>query len=263
MPMRRKFCFAACLLTIASSLTANIDIAHAAGPFDARNGNECRAQLNAAYDAREAEMRAEGNARGIAWTEEQRREALDQCKALDRILLNERVSSSLPRLSSAMEALRNGRAPQEALTQAVDTDHTAILKMPSRSPYRDYYLKQYADYQRYLSLLPQITPSATSAIYRCSSPSKGLIFSDHPCSTGGNAQARPIVLKGPPGESCASLRKHAAESRQAYDSAVNALLAGAKQAGDGWRSSEARRQRAMSDLRWYTDRARLQRCNLP
>ena len=263
MPIQRKFSIVFYLSMIALSLIAHIDIANALGPYDARNGDECRAQLNAAYDAREAKMRAEGNDRGIAWTEEQRPAALAQCKALDRILQNERVSSAFTRLSSAMEALFKGRAPPSVLMQAADADHTAILKMPSGDPYRDYYLGQYADYQRYFSLLPQATAAPAPAIYRCSSPSTGVIFSDHPCSTDSNAQARQVVIKGLPEESCAILRKHTADSRQAYDSAVNALLAGAKQAGDGWRNSEAQRQRAMSDLQWYTDRARLQGCKLP
>jgi len=42
-------------------LIASVGGARAIGPRDARNGEECRAQVNAHFDAVEAEMLAYGN----------------------------------------------------------------------------------------------------------------------------------------------------------------------------------------------------------
>jgi hypothetical protein len=52
-------------------LIASVDAAWAIGPRDARTGEECRAQVNANFDSIEAQMRANGNYRGIAVTEDE------------------------------------------------------------------------------------------------------------------------------------------------------------------------------------------------
>lgn len=63
----------------------------ALGRHDARNGDECRAQVNANFDALEAEMRVHGNLRGIAAMNRRGREpALADCEQLDRSLRDER-----------------------------------------------------------------------------------------------------------------------------------------------------------------------------
>lgn len=263
MPVSCKLSIAFYLAAIAVLPIMRINVAYAAGPYDAHTGDDCRKQVNAYYDAIEAKMRREGNDDGAAYTEDQRPMHLAECKALDRILQDERLSPASQRLSSAIADIRKGNTPPDTLTRAIQADQAAILKMPSGNRNRDYYLNQYADYLRYLSLLPNASATAVTTIYHCNSPSTGVTFSDQPCAPGSQAQVRQSVVKKLSSESCTSLRKHIAGSRRAYDLAANALLAGARQVGDGWRTNEAQSQRAASDLRWYTDRARLQGCNAP
>jgi hypothetical protein len=247
-------------------LIAGVDAARAIGPRDARTGEECRAQVNANFDAIEAQMRANGNYRGIAVTEdEDRGPALLACEGFEQHLQYERISAALRRLSSATDTLRAGHALTAATIRQLADDRAGIERM-SPQPYRHEYLLQYADYRRYLSLAPptgaETVPTAagsTTAIHRCGTVEHP-IFSDQPCAAG--ATPRAFALRAAaPAESCEGLRKHLADSKHAYDVAAAALVAGAREAGNGWRSSEAQRRQALSDLRWYGDRARLQGCN--
>lgn len=248
MPIHRKLRASYYLAATVVLLAAGTGNVSAIGPYDSRNGDECRAQVNANYDAMEAAMHANGNDTSIPVVEARfRMPALAECRRMDELLRYERLAPSLDRLSSALEGLRSGRANSTAAMQAINADHTTILQMPP-SPYRAEYLRQYADYQRYLSLVPPPAPAPFDGIYRCSHPSAGVSYGDQPCA--------PVSSE----ESCDSLRKHADNSRRAYDQAVNALLSSANQTGNGWRSSEDHRQKALSDLRWYSDRARLQGC---
>lgn len=262
MPIYRKLRVGLCLAFGVVLLITSASGVHATGPFDARSGDECRAQVNANYDQIEVDMRAHGNYAGIPVVERRfRAPDLAACKNLDTILQYERLAPSLDRLTSAINDLRQGHANSPAAMQIIDADHDVILHMPP-SPYRGEYLRQYVDYQRYLSLAPSSGAAGNAAIYRCSSSSEGVSFSDHPCAS---TQTQQIMAQHLPEhpfeESCEALRKHAADSRHAYDQAVDALLASSGQRGDGWRDSEDQRRHALSDLNWYTDRARLQGCS--
>lgn len=250
-------------VALAAVLVVGANSVHAIGPYDSRNGDECRAQVNANFDAMEAKMRAEGNDRGIAVVEDRMRApALLQCKALDKILQEERLVPSLGRLTSALDDLRHGRASATTAMQAIDADHSAILSMPP-SPYRQEYLRQYADYQRYVLLLSSGAAQQATSIYRCDNTPGGTSYSDHPCTAGQHPQIPSLAVEHPAQESCEVLRQHVADSRRAYDQAVNALIASRQQTGDDWRSIETQRKSAMSDLNWYTDRARMQGCHTP
>lgn len=243
--------------------------AGAIGPYDARNGDECRAQVNANYDAVEADMRAHGNYAGIAAVEDEwRGPGLLDCERLDRLLQQEQLSAAMLRLSSAIDNLRAGHTLTAGAIQRLDADRASIVKMSAR-PYRREYLLQYADYQRYLAAMPTV-PAAIDAptqagngsatlIYRCGAPGDAS-YSDQPCAAGGSPGT--THSRATPAESCQTLRKHLADSQRDYDKAAQVILASADERGEGWRTGEASRRKAMSDLRWYGDRARLMGCKL-
>lgn len=267
------------LLAAFSLLATGIETTYAIDPYDARNGDECRAQVNANYAAMEDRMRAQGNYAGISVVEDHMRGPdLLSCKGLDNILQNDQMSAASHRLSSATDSLRGGHLLSNSLIQGLGADNAAIIKMPP-SPYREYYLHQYTDYQRYLSAMPSgagavedagsskppRAQTPASAIYRCVNQSKNVSYSDKPCPPNRQQQAllKSTIPRRLTGESCRTLRKHVAESHHAYDAAIKALLASAQQTGEGWRISEDQSTQAVSDLRWYTDRAHLLRCDTP
>lgn len=239
-------------------LIASVGGARAIGPRDARNGEECRAQVNAHFDAVEAEMLAYGNYRGIAVTEDEGRgPMLLDCKGFEDSLQGEQIAAALQRLSLAIDTLRTGHALTAVTIEQLATDRAGIEEM-SPQLYRHEYLLQYADYQRYLSLATTraaMAPTGDSpkAIHRCGTPDHPL-FSDQPCASHGSTPHAALA------ETCHGLREHLADSKRAYDAAAAALVASADDAGDGWRAIEARRRKSLSDLRWYGDRARLQGC---
>lgn len=244
------------------ALLVGVGPARAIGPHDARSGEECRAQVNAQFDAVEAKMAAHGNYDGIAVTEDHDRgPALLACERFEHLLQQEQLSVALERLSSATEILRAGHVLTPATISQLAADRAGIEKLSPR-PYRHEYLLQYEDYRRYLSVMPPserapmaVRGDSTTVIHRCGTPEHP-VFSDRPCGSGEQV----IVAGAVPAESCPDLRRKLADSRRAYDQAAAALVAGADVPGEGWRTAEAQRRKAMSDMRWYADRARLLGC---
>jgi hypothetical protein len=200
---------------------------------------------------------------GIAVTEDHDRgPALLACERFEQLLQQKQLSAALQRLSSATEVLRSGHVLTPATISQLTADRADIGKLSPR-PYRHDYLLQYEDYLRYLSAMPAsdtaLAPAdsgTAAAIHRCGTPEHP-VFTDAPCTPGERPES---VSRAGPAESCPGLRQHLADSRRAHDKAAAALVASANVAGDGWRTVEAQRRKAIFDMRWYTDRARLQGC---
>jgi hypothetical protein len=242
---------------------------HAMGRLDARNGDECRAQVNANFDARAAEMRAHGNARGLAANEARGRQpALEECAQMDQRVRNEAMVDAYSRLSAAIETLRAGGDIPPAQQRALAADHDAMEKLPA-APYRTAYLRSHADYLRYLAVAPASTAAshaaraAPAAIRRCTSATGEVEFRQGACaagSTGSDIALRRDDAPAVDGETCAVLASRIAASRRAQDDAVAALIAGASAPANDWRDAESRRVAALSDLQFNEARASARGC---
>jgi hypothetical protein len=194
-----------------------------AGRYDARNGDECRTQVNANYDAITARMRADGNLTGIAVVNRRGRDIeLAECAQMDRSAQDATMTKGYRRLSAAVDSLRAQVQVAAGERRTIAAEYTTISTFPP-APYRDAYLRLHADFLRYTEL------------------------------------NRAGV---PPGESCDAIRSLAAASRREHDAAVAALLESHATAGEtNWRQFEARRVAALSEMTWQGDRARMAGCS--
>lgn len=245
-------------------------MAHSFGKYDSRNGDECRAQVNANYDARAAEMAAHGNFRGIASMNRRHRVPdLAECAQMDRQARESMMSKAYQKLSSAIESLKARGVVSADERRALAADHEAIQKFPP-APYREAYLRLYADYLRYESLAPAPASAAgTAKVYRCTGTGGQVEFRERPCAaeltqTEMGVQS-PMAGIGPPSAQCKLIETLIDASREEHDAAVTALLP-KKDADDvirnepEWRALNERRLSALSDMQWQTNRARMLGC---
>lgn len=258
--------------------------AHAFGKYDARNGEECRAQVNANYDAVVAEMRAHGNLRGIEVTNRRSRAPdLAECDQMDRQAREAVMVKAHQRLSAAIDDLKAHRPLPADQRLAVETDHEAILKFPP-APYREACMRLYADYLRLQS--PNAPPPAASApasspatdsagsgtrVYRCTGANGQVGFSQRPCASG-QAQAPVTVQPVKVGTSasqaqCDAIQARTDTAKKSFDDAEAALAAqrtSAPRDTNGkepdWKALRERRQAALSEWQWQQDRARAAGC---
>jgi hypothetical protein len=236
----------------------------AIGRYDARNGDECRAQVNANYDAATAQMRANGNLRGIASMNRRGRDVeLAECEQMDRSAREATMTKAYRRLSAAVDTLRDQRPVPAGERRALEADYTTILKFPP-APYREAYLHLHVGYLRYAEL--DRAASAVPAIHRCTDAAGAVEFTQLPCAAG--ATPAPLTVRPPsgdpmqPSESCEAIRARVAASRQEHDAAVTALLESRATKGPtNWRQFEARRVAALSEMTWQGDRARAAGCS--
>ena len=103
-------------------------IAHSFGKYDSRNGDECRAQVNANYDALAAEMQAHGNLHGIAvMNRKHRAPDLEECDQMDQRAQEALMSKAYQRLSTAIETIRkNGSISTDLLVGAAQQQDAEI-----------------------------------------------------------------------------------------------------------------------------------------
>jgi hypothetical protein len=194
-----------------------------AGRYDARNGDECRAQVNANYDAITARMRADGNLTGIGVVDRRGRDIeLAECAQMDTMAQVATMKKAYRRLAAAVDALRAQLQVAAGERRTITAEYTTISAFP-QSPYRDACLRLHADFLRYTEL------NRTGV---------------------------------PPGESCEAIRSLIAASRRDHDAAVTALLESRATAGEtNWRHFEARRVAALFEMTWQGDRARMAGCS--
>jgi hypothetical protein len=134
----------------------------AIGPYDARDAAECRAQVEANFQAIAREMAAGGNYRGITSTWNRwRGPAMEQCEQMDNAERHRRMRKANARLEAAIVILRENGGIRAEEVGGLAEEHTAITSMP-HSPYRDAHMALYMQYQRYAN-----APSGTSAPQRC------------------------------------------------------------------------------------------------
>jgi hypothetical protein len=135
----------------------------ALGRYDARNGDECREQVNANFDAMAEKMRASGNARGVASMERRGRAVyLAECGQMDRSAQSSLLSKGYARLTAAQATLASGRALPPAERASLAEDHRAIVDYP-HSAYRDAYLRLHAEVSALQAQLPPGAPVAEPA----------------------------------------------------------------------------------------------------
>jgi uncharacterized protein DUF4124 len=253
---------------ISMAVLALPGIAHSFGRLDARNGDECRAQVNANYDALEAEMRASGNLRGIdAMNRRGRATDLADCDRMDRQAQDATMSRAFRRLSQALRSLQAGSAIPADEKRALAADHEAIVGFPP-APFRDAYLALHAEFMRYDAVVPAPPAAAATRMYRCTDAGGRVEFSQRPCEAGAT-QAEMAVRPQATGTSaswsqCRDFKARIAGSRKEHDDAV-AALAGPRPAGGvddagGWRELNARRVAALSEMNWQRFQARSAGC---
>ena len=236
----------------------------AIGRYDARNGDECRAQVNANFDAATAQMRASGNLSGIASMNRRGRDVeLAECEQMDRSVREATMTKAYRRLSAAVDTLRGQRPVPAGERRALEADYTMISKYPP-TPYREAYLSLHVDYLRYAEL--DRAASAVQVVHRCTDAAGAVEFTQLPCSAG--ATQTPLTGRPPsgdpmqPSESCDAIRARVAASRQEHDAAVTALLESRATKGPtNWRQFEARRVAALSEMTFQGDRARKAGCS--
>lgn len=243
-------------------------VVHAFGRYDARNGDECREQVNANYDAIVAEMRAHGNFRGIAATEERGRAvALADCELMDRQAQQATMSQAWQRLSTALETIRAGGEIPADERHVLAADHDAIAQFPP-SPYGKAYLRLYADYMRYEAVRP-VPPSPASGaahVFRCTDAGGQVEFSQEPCAAGTTGAEIDVRSPRTGGAvswgQCRELRVRLDHRRAEHDDAVAALLASRAAGGTaGWRTLDERRIAAISEMDLLRFRAREAGCS--
>ena len=120
-PCTRPLTFCSLVAILACAVDAS-----ATGRYDARNGDECRAQVNADYR---------------------------ECAQMDQAVREERMREVHERLTRAIESLRAGDEVGAAQNRAIADDYAVIVDYPA-SPYRSACLQLYAEFQRYASAPP-------------------------------------------------------------------------------------------------------------
>lgn len=245
-------------------------IAHSFGKYDSRNGDECRAQVNANYDALAAEMKANGNLRGIA-VMNRRSRAIDlaECAQMDQRARESKMVKAYQRLSAAIETLKARQSISADERRVVAADHETILKFPP-APYREAYLRLHADYLRYEAVAPGPASSVagTTQVFRCTGAGGRVEFSQSPCQAGVTqaeiAVQAPDVGASPSWAQCEAFKTRIESAKNEHDTAVTALLP--RKAADGevrgdWKALEDRRLTALSQWQWQRDRARAAGCS--
>lgn len=146
-----------CLAALSSTTPAV-----AIGPYDARDGAECRAQVEANFQAIARDMAASGNYRGIGSTWNRwRGPALEQCEHMDNAERHRRMRKANERLEAAIAILRENGAIRAGEAGWLAQEHAAITSMP-HSPYRDAHIALYMQYRRYSD-----APAGTTVTQRC------------------------------------------------------------------------------------------------
>lgn len=241
-------------------------IAYPFGKYDARDGDECRAQVNANYDALEADMRAHGNLHGIeAMNQRGRAIDLKACAQMDRQAREATMTKAWQRVSKAIETIKAGGTLSAAERRVLAADHEAITAFPP-APYREDYLRLYADFMRYDAVAPAPPAADATRVFRCTDAGGRVEFSQGPCAAE-VAQAEMTVQPQRIGapvswERCREFQARIASSRKEHDATVAALLE-ARAAGavdGGWRALDARRVAALSEMNFQRFRARSEGC---
>jgi hypothetical protein len=128
--------------------------AFAIGRYDARNGDECRAQVLANYNALVAKAAASGNTRAIAsdWNRWAVPE-LEECEQMDRAVRNARMQTAHERIMAAIATLRQDGVVRDEEKRWLQQERDAIADFP-HAPYRDAVLALHADFLRYAAPRP-------------------------------------------------------------------------------------------------------------
>lgn len=199
------------LIAAAVLASALPTLAQAIGKYDARNGDECRAQVNANYEALVREMAAHGNYHGIASTDRRwRQPKLRECEQMDRSVRETRMAKAYARASAALDTLRAGGSVPDEEIRWLASEQAAIVQFPE-APYRTAFLRLYSDLVRYASPPPPIA--------RC-------------------------------GEVLGALAAAKSEHDAAVAALLAGRSAPADPADRTWRIQEDRRQGALSEMRW-------------
>ncbi len=199
------------LLAAALLASALPTLAHAIGRHDARNGDECREQVNANYEALVREMAAHGNYHGIASTDRRwRQPKLRECEQMDRTAREARMAKAHARLTAAIETLRSGGSVGDAEVRWLAEEQAAIAQFPE-APYRTAFLQLHQDFLRYVSAPPPIA--------RC-------------------------------GEVLGALRAARHKHDDAVAALVAGRSAPADPADRTWRVHEQQRQAALAEIQW-------------
>lgn len=243
------------------------------GRADSRNADECRAQVNANYDALTADMRAHGNTRGAASVNSRARLAdLADCDQMEQQAQQAVLIKAYDRLSAAIDTIKSGKSLSDGERRTLYDDHETILKFP-HAPYREACLRLFADYERYASVVSTSSPSRTSntKIYRCTRQNGQIEFSQLPCTTDASQVELTVRSSGagssPTWEKCEGFRMRIDETKKVHDAAVAALLPaksanGTASHASNWRELEQQRTAALSQWQLLLHEARMAGCNL-
>ena len=145
----------------------------AVGRYDARDGAECRDQVERNFAALAREMAAHGNWHGITSTWNRwRGPALEECEQMDAIEHTRRMRKANERLDAAIAVLSADGAIRDEARRAIAEEHAAsflagilvFLAFP-HSPYRDAHVALHAQYERYAAA-PAASPRDCPAIQR-------------------------------------------------------------------------------------------------
>jgi hypothetical protein len=142
------------ILFLGCSLACATNEAVAIGPYDARNGDECRAQVMANFNALAAESSAAGNPRAITshWNRWAVPE-LEACERMDQAVRDERMRAAHERLMAAIATLKDEGVVRDEETRWLQREKEAIAGFP-HAPYRDAVLALHADFLRYAAAPP-------------------------------------------------------------------------------------------------------------
>jgi hypothetical protein len=137
----------------------------AIGRYDARDGEECRAQVEANFAAIAREMAAHGNYHGIVSTWNRwRGPALEECAQMDQAERTRRMQKVHARLEAAIGTLSSGSQVRDEEVRWLADEHAAIAAYP-HSPWRDAHVALYAEFQRYSAALTA-SPAQCAGIER-------------------------------------------------------------------------------------------------
>ena len=135
------------------------------GRYDARDGDDCRAQVEANFQAIARDMAAHGNWHGI--TSRWNRwyvPAMQECAQMDDADRHRRMRKANERLDAAIAVLKGHGSIREEARRAIAEEHAAIEAFPS-SPYRDAHIALHSEYQRYAAAV-EATPRGCPEIRR-------------------------------------------------------------------------------------------------
>ena len=232
--------------------------------LDSRNGDECRAQVHAIYDDKDAKPTS-----NTYWKDLQVSRELKGCAAMDSQVRYRTINGAIQRLLNAKQTLQASHPVAAELRWEIAADNETILKL-SDGHDRDSYLLQYKDYARYASTAatPDSPAQSANQLYRCSAASGQLEFSQQPCAPG-SKQTEEVAQKqsvgpAPSAALCARFNADIAASQQKHDATINALLSmdtgHAQKAVPGWRDVNTQREESLLDLEWQKNRARAAGC---